>query len=85
MNINNMFDLSGKVAFVSGGATGIGRMATEAMAMAGARQSVEPRGAPADVERQQMWSARKCGAPASAARYHNLNSNLPYLPLKCFF
>ena len=43
MNINNLFDLSGKVAFVSGGATGIGRMATEAMAMAGAKVFIASR------------------------------------------
>ena len=36
MDMKSLFNLNGKVAFVTGGATGIGRMATEAMVMAGA-------------------------------------------------
>lgn len=38
-----LFDLSGKTALVTGGATGIGRMATEALAAAGARVLIASR------------------------------------------
>jgi NAD(P)-dependent dehydrogenase (short-subunit alcohol dehydrogenase family) len=40
---NALFDLSGKVALVTGGATGIGRMATEGLAAAGARVLIASR------------------------------------------
>lgn len=44
---SNLFDLSGKVALVTGGATGIGRMATEGLAAAGARVLIASRKADA--------------------------------------
>ena len=43
MNIQDLFNLDKKIAFISGGATGIGRMAAEAMAMAGARVLIASR------------------------------------------
>jgi NAD(P)-dependent dehydrogenase (short-subunit alcohol dehydrogenase family) len=43
MNIQDLFNLDKKTAFISGGATGIGRMAAEAMAMAGARVLIASR------------------------------------------
>jgi NAD(P)-dependent dehydrogenase (short-subunit alcohol dehydrogenase family) len=43
MNMHSLFDLSGKTAFVSGGATGIGRMATEALVMAGVKVFIASR------------------------------------------
>ena len=36
MTPSNLFDLTGKVALVTGGATGIGRMAAEGLVAAGA-------------------------------------------------
>mgnify|MGYP001627745444 CR=1 FL=1 len=47
MTPNDLFDLSGKVALVTGGATGIGRMATEGLAAAGARVLIASRKADA--------------------------------------
>ena len=47
MNIQDLFNLDKKTAFISGGATGIGRMAAEAMAMAGARVLIASRKGPA--------------------------------------
>ncbi|PID40838.1 MAG: 3-oxoacyl-ACP reductase [Rhodobacterales bacterium] len=43
----NLFDLTGKVALVTGGATGIGRMAAEGLAAAGARVLIASRKAEA--------------------------------------
>ncbi|MFT6607112.1 MAG: NAD(P)-dependent dehydrogenase (short-subunit alcohol dehydrogenase family) [Halocynthiibacter sp.] len=43
MTPQNLFDLSGKVALVTGGATGIGRMAAEGLAAAGARVLIASR------------------------------------------
>lgn len=43
MTPQNLFDLSGKVALVTGGATGIGRMAVEGLAGAGARVLIASR------------------------------------------
>lgn len=43
MNIETLFDLTGKVAFVSGGATGIGKMAAEGLVMAGAKVMIASR------------------------------------------
>ena len=43
----NLFDLTGKVALVTGGATGIGRMAAEGLAAAGARVLIASRKADA--------------------------------------
>lgn len=37
MDIQSLFGLEGKTALVTGGATGIGRMAAEALVRAGAR------------------------------------------------
>ncbi|MCW3783629.1 SDR family NAD(P)-dependent oxidoreductase [Defluviimonas sp. CAU 1641] len=37
MDLNNLFSLEGRIALVTGGATGIGRMAAEALVAAGAR------------------------------------------------
>ncbi|RMF40133.1 MAG: SDR family oxidoreductase [Alphaproteobacteria bacterium] len=45
--IDDLFGLSGKVALVTGGASGIGRMAAEALAMAGARVLIASRKADA--------------------------------------
>lgn len=44
---NDLFDLTGKTALVTGGATGIGRMATEGLAAAGARVLIASRKADA--------------------------------------
>lgn len=44
---NDLFNLSGKVALVTGGATGIGRMAAEGLAAAGARVLIASRKADA--------------------------------------
>ena len=43
MPVNDLFDLSGRVALVTGGATGIGRMGAEALASAGVRVIVTSR------------------------------------------
>ena len=47
MTPSALFDLSGKTALVTGGATGIGRMATEGLAAAGARVLIASRKADA--------------------------------------
>lgn len=47
MTPSNLFDLTGKVALVTGGATGIGRMAAEGLAAAGARVLIASRKADA--------------------------------------
>ena len=47
MTPSNLFDLTGKVALVTGGATGIGRMAAEGLVAAGARVFIASRKAEA--------------------------------------
>lgn len=47
MNLNQLFGVTGKVALVTGGGTGIGRMVTEALAMGGARVLICSRKLPA--------------------------------------
>ncbi|MGA1233969.1 MAG: SDR family NAD(P)-dependent oxidoreductase, partial [Lutimaribacter sp.] len=47
MTPESLFDLSGKVALVTGGATGIGRMAAHGLAAAGARVLIASRKADA--------------------------------------
>ena len=43
MDLTSLFGLSGKTALVTGGATGIGRMAAEALVLAGARVLIASR------------------------------------------
>lgn len=53
--IDNLFGLSGKTALVTGGATGIGRMAAEGLAAAGARVLLASRkGAACDAVAQEL-------------------------------
>ena len=49
MTPSTLFDLTGKTALVTGGATGIGRMATEGLAAAGARVLIASRKADACI------------------------------------
>ena len=60
MTPETLFSLHGKTALVTGGATGIGRMAAEALVMAGARVLIASRKGDACAA---VAAARLCGAP----------------------
>ena len=60
----HLFDLTGKVALVTGGATGIGRMAAEGLAAAGARVLIASR--KADACEAVAAQINALGLPGSA-------------------
>ncbi|WP_415920475.1 SDR family NAD(P)-dependent oxidoreductase [Tateyamaria sp. SN6-1] len=64
MDPKTLFSLEGKVALVTGGATGIGRMAATGLVMAGARVLIASRKEAACVEAAEALNA--LGAPGSA-------------------
>ena len=80
MTPNALFDLTGKVALVTGGATGIGRMAAEGLVAAGARVLIASRKGDAceAVAARLNADERICAYMVEAENFESIHNHSAY-------